>query len=45
MSVMFEGTGNEFVPQESVFTRPGVGREHKHVTSATKANAMAVSMP
>ncbi|MFV3305398.1 tartrate dehydrogenase [Pseudomonas sp. NY15181] len=54
---MFEGTENEFVLQESVFTRRGVDRilkyafdvaqtrERKHVTSATKSNGMAVSMP
>ena len=54
---MFENTENEFVLQESVFTRRGVDRilkyafdvaqtrERKHVTSATKSNGMAVSMP
>ncbi|WP_241083811.1 isocitrate/isopropylmalate dehydrogenase family protein, partial [Pseudomonas viridiflava] len=50
-------TENEFVLQESVFTRRGVDRilkyafelaskrERKHVTSATKSNGMAISMP
>jgi tartrate dehydrogenase/decarboxylase/D-malate dehydrogenase len=54
---MFEGTENEFVLQESVFTRRGVDRilkyafdlaqtrERKRLTSATKSNGMAVSMP
>jgi tartrate dehydrogenase/decarboxylase / D-malate dehydrogenase len=54
---MFEGTANEFVLQESVFTRRGVdrileyafelahNRSRQHVTSATKSNGMAVSMP
>ncbi|KRV64750.1 tartrate dehydrogenase [Pseudomonas citronellolis] len=54
---MFEGTENEFVLQESVFTRRGVdrilkyafdlaqSRERKRLTSATKSNGMAVSMP
>lgn len=55
--IMFENTENEFVLQESVFTRRGVDRilkfafemaskrERKHVTSATKSNGMAISMP
>ncbi|WP_269058747.1 isocitrate/isopropylmalate family dehydrogenase, partial [Pseudomonas syringae group genomosp. 3] len=55
--IMFENTDNEFVLQESVFTRRGVDRilkfafemarkrERKHVTSATKSNGMAISMP
>jgi len=54
---MFEGTDNEIVLQESVFTRRGVdrileyafelaqSRPRQHVTSATKSNGMAVSMP
>ena len=54
---MFEGTENEFVLQESVFTCRGVdrilkyafdlaqSRERKRLTSATKSNGMAVSMP
>ncbi|KAF1051538.1 MAG: D-malate dehydrogenase [decarboxylating] [Stenotrophomonas maltophilia] len=54
---MFEGTENEIVLQESVFTRRGVDRilkfafdlaqtrERKRLTSATKSNGMAVSMP
>ncbi|EGH48559.1 tartrate dehydrogenase, partial [Pseudomonas syringae pv. pisi str. 1704B] len=55
--IMFENTDNEFVLQESVFTCRGVDRilkfafemaskrERKHVTSATKSNGMAISMP
>ncbi|MFG0268776.1 tartrate dehydrogenase [Pseudomonas sp. zjy_14] len=55
--IMFENTENEFVIQESIFTRRGVDRilkyafdlaekrERKHVTSATKSNGMAISMP
>ncbi|WP_449433343.1 tartrate dehydrogenase [Pseudomonas putida] len=55
--IMFENTENEVVLQESVFTRRGVdrilkyafelaqARERKHVTSATKSNGMAISMP
>lgn len=55
--IMFENTENEFVIQESIFTRRGVNRilkyafelaekrERKHVTSATKSNGMAISMP
>ncbi|PJG59389.1 tartrate dehydrogenase [Aeromonas cavernicola] len=54
---MFEGTEHEFVLQESVFTRRGVDRILKYgfelaqqrprqlLTSATKSNGMAVSMP
>ncbi|MCQ9425476.1 tartrate dehydrogenase [Pseudomonas sp. LJDD11] len=55
--IMFENTANEFVIQESVFTRRGSDRilkyafelasqrPRKHVTSATKSNGMAISMP
>lgn len=55
--IMFENTDNEFVIQESVFTRRGSDRilkyafelasqrPRKHVTSATKSNGMAISMP
>ncbi|WP_449432583.1 tartrate dehydrogenase [Pseudomonas putida] len=55
--IMFENTENEFVIQESIFTRRGVDRilryafelaqtrQRKHVTSATKSNGMAISMP
>lgn len=54
---MFEGTEREFVLQESVFTRHGVDRilkyafelaqtrPAKHLTSATKSNGIATSMP
>ncbi|SIO48344.1 tartrate dehydrogenase/decarboxylase / D-malate dehydrogenase [Bradyrhizobium erythrophlei] len=54
---MFEGTDREFVLQESVFTRVGVdrvlkfafelaaSRPKKHLTSATKSNGIAISMP
>jgi tartrate dehydrogenase/decarboxylase/D-malate dehydrogenase len=54
---MFEGTEAEFVIQESVFTRRGVdrvmryafelarAREKKHLTSATKSNGIAITMP
>ena len=54
---MFEGTEREFVLQESVFTRKGVdrilkyafelaqSRPKKHLTSATKSNGVAISMP
>jgi len=54
---MFEGTEAEFVIQESVFTRRGVdrvmryafelarSRENKHLTSATKSNGIAITMP
>ncbi len=54
---MFEGTEREFVLQESVFTRVGVDRVLKfafdlaasrpkaHLTSATKSNGIAISMP
>ncbi|MQT72423.1 tartrate dehydrogenase, partial [Pseudomonas sp. FSL R10-0071] len=53
----FEGTENEFVLQESVFTRRGVDRilkyafdvakerPRKHVTSGTKSNGISISMP
>lgn len=54
---MFEGTAREIVLQESVFTRHGVDRILKyafelaktrparHLTSATKSNGIATSMP
>lgn len=54
---MFEGTERETVLQESVFTRKGVDRilkyafelasrrPKKHLTSATKSNGVAISMP
>ncbi|MBL8486595.1 MAG: tartrate dehydrogenase [Rhodocyclaceae bacterium] len=54
---IFEGTENETVVQESVFTRRGVDRilrfafelamkrPKKHVTSATKSNGIYISMP
>ncbi|PAF47440.1 tartrate dehydrogenase [Helicobacter sp. 12S02232-10] len=54
---MFEGTPNEFVIQESIFTRRGVDRvleyafklaeksERKTLTSATKSNGISISMP
>ncbi len=54
---MFEGTDREFVLQEAVFTRHGVdrilkyafemaqSRPRKKLTSATKSNGIAVSMP
>jgi len=54
---MFEGTDRETVLQESVFTRKGVDRilkyafelanrrPKKHLTSATKSNGVAISMP
>ncbi len=54
---IFEGTDNETVLQESVFTRRGVDRilrfafelamrrPEKHVTSATKSNGIFISMP
>jgi tartrate dehydrogenase/decarboxylase/D-malate dehydrogenase len=54
---MFEGADREIVLQESVFTRVGVdrvlkfafelanSRPKKHLTSATKSNGIAVSMP
>ncbi|MBS0513604.1 MAG: tartrate dehydrogenase [Proteobacteria bacterium] len=54
---MFEGTERETVLQESVFTRKGVDRilrfafelaqqrPKKHLTSATKSNGIAISMP
>jgi tartrate dehydrogenase/decarboxylase/D-malate dehydrogenase len=53
----FEGTERELVIQESIFTRKGVDRILKyafelaqrrpkqHLTSATKSNGMAISMP
>ena len=54
---MFEGSGRETVIQESIFTRKGVdrilrfafdlaqSRPKKHLTSATKSNGIAISMP
>jgi len=54
---MFEGTEREVVFQESVFTRKGVDRilrfafelaqqrTAQHVTSATKSNGIAITMP
>jgi tartrate dehydrogenase/decarboxylase/D-malate dehydrogenase len=54
---MFEGTANEVVVQESIFTRRGVdrilryayelarSRPKKHLTSATKSNGIAITMP
>jgi tartrate dehydrogenase/decarboxylase/D-malate dehydrogenase len=54
---MFEGTEREMVFQESVFTRHGVDRilkfafdlaskrSARHVTSATKSNGIAITMP
>jgi tartrate dehydrogenase/decarboxylase/D-malate dehydrogenase len=53
----FEGTGREMVIQESVFTRHGTdrilryafdlaqSRPKKHLTSATKSNGIAITMP
>jgi tartrate dehydrogenase/decarboxylase/D-malate dehydrogenase len=54
---MFEGTENEVCIQESIFTRRGTDRimryafelartrPKKHVTSATKSNGIAITMP
>lgn len=54
---LFEGTEREVVIQESIFTRKGVdrilkyafelaqSRPKKHLTSATKSNGIAISMP
>ncbi|RIX41982.1 MAG: tartrate dehydrogenase [Rhodocyclales bacterium GT-UBC] len=54
---LFEGTEREMVLQESIFTRKGVdrilrfafdlaqSRPKKHLTSATKSNGIAISMP
>ena len=54
---MFEGTERETVMQESIFTRKGTDRilkfafelaqqrPKKHLTSATKSNGIAISMP
>jgi tartrate dehydrogenase/decarboxylase/D-malate dehydrogenase len=54
---MFEGTDAEFVVQESIFTRRGVdrvlryafelarSRPKRHLTSATKSNGIAITMP
>jgi tartrate dehydrogenase/decarboxylase/D-malate dehydrogenase len=54
---MFEGTERELVLQEAVFTRKGVdrilkyafelaqSRPKRHLTSATKSNGIAISMP
>ena len=55
--IMFEGTPQETVVQESIFTRRGterimkfafelaMKREKKHLTSATKSNGIAIYMP
>jgi tartrate dehydrogenase/decarboxylase / D-malate dehydrogenase len=54
---MFEGTEDEIVIQETIFTRRGVDRilrfafelartrPKKHLTSATKSNGIAITMP
>jgi tartrate dehydrogenase/decarboxylase/D-malate dehydrogenase len=54
---MFPDTDREFVVQESIFTRHGTDRvlkfafelaqkrEKKHLTSATKSNGIAITMP
>jgi tartrate dehydrogenase/decarboxylase/D-malate dehydrogenase len=54
---MFEGTDREFVVQETVMTRHGVDRvlkfafelaarrSKRHLTSATKSNGIAITMP
>ncbi len=54
---MFEGTAREFVVQETVMTRTGVdrvlkfafelaqSRPRRHLTSATKSNGIAITMP
>ncbi|MEA2663745.1 MAG: tartrate dehydrogenase/decarboxylase / D-malate dehydrogenase [Candidatus Eremiobacteraeota bacterium] len=54
---MYEGTPEEFVLQETIFTRRGVDRilryayeladkrPEKHLTSATKSNGIAITMP
>ncbi len=54
---MFEGTDREFVTQETVLTRHGTdrilkyafelaqSRPKKHLTSATKSNGIAITMP
>jgi len=54
---IFEGTENETVIQETVFTRKGVdrilryafelarSRRKKHLTSATKSNGISITMP
>jgi len=54
---IFEGTENETVIQETVFTRKGVdrilgyafelarSRPKKHLTSATKSNGISITMP
>ncbi|HSV47539.1 MAG TPA: tartrate dehydrogenase [Ramlibacter sp.] len=54
---MFPGTEREFVIQESIFTRTGTdrvlkfafdlaqSRPRKHLTSATKSNGIAITMP
>jgi tartrate dehydrogenase/decarboxylase/D-malate dehydrogenase len=56
-SILHEGTENETVVQESVFTRHGVDRilrygfelarkrDRKQLTSATKSNGIAITMP
>jgi tartrate dehydrogenase/decarboxylase/D-malate dehydrogenase len=54
---MYEGTAEEFVVQESIFTRRGTDRilryayelarqrPKRHLTSATKSNGIAITMP
>lgn len=54
---MFAGTSREFVTQQSIMTRQGVDRTvkfafelakkriKKHLTSATKSNGLAITMP
>ena len=54
---MYGGTEHEFVQQQSIFTRRGTDRimkfafelaktrKRKHVTSATKSNGIAITMP
>ncbi|MBV8151072.1 MAG: tartrate dehydrogenase [Candidatus Eremiobacteraeota bacterium] len=54
---LYDGTPDEVVIQETIFTRRGVdrilkyafdvaaGRPKKHVTSATKSNGIAITMP
>ena len=54
---MYAGTEHEFVQQQSIFTRRGTDRimkfafelaktrKRKHVTSATKSNGIAITMP
>jgi len=54
---LYEGTDDEVVTQETIFTRRGVdrilhyafelagGRPKKHLTSATKSNGITITMP